>query len=205
MNMQPTQVSVKVETGKSKTVAVGGLVISVKRSDYEFTELVIGRPGLPNLPKVLGLGDAVLYETPTDGLVEVRAMEQSQFGPTLLITLVSPRLGFSAGLEPNDHENVPFSSDEVAKIREGVAKIGDTMSSRQDVTSEQLELLSRKLDEIATAAQRLGRKDWVMFVAGNLTNVCVAAAFSPHAAKALLSNANTVLGWVFHNALRLLS
>lgn len=203
--MQPTQVSVKIETGKSKTIAIGGLVISVKESDHQFTELVIGRPGLRNLAKVLGLGDAVLYETPTDGLIEVRAMEQSQFGPTLLVTLVTPRLGFTAGLEPNDRENVPFASDEVAKIRDGVARIGKAMASRQDLTSAQLELLLRKLDEIASAAQRLGRKDWVMYAAGNLTNVCVAAAFSPEAAKDLLANANTAWGWVFHNALRLLS
>lgn len=205
MNTQPTQVSLSIATGKSKVIAVGGLVISVKKSNTEITQLVIGCPGQMNLSKELGLGDAVLYETPTNGLVEVRLMETSDYDPTLLITLVSPRLGFTAGLEPNNHENDPFSTDEVEKIRDGVAQIGKAMASRQDVTPEQLDLLYRKLDEVASAAQRLGRKDWVMFVAGNFTNVCVAAAFSPSAAKALLSNANTVLGWVFHNALRLLS
>lgn len=77
------------------------------------------------------------------------------------------------------------------------------IADRKDVTPEQLAMLKGKLDEIADASTRLGRKDWIMFSAGTITNVVVGAAFSPEAAKALFAALNTHLSWVFQNALRL--
>ena len=78
------------------------------------------------------------------------------------------------------------------------------MSARTNLAPEQLELLSRKLDEVAAASGRLGRKDWIMFAVGNLTNVVLSAALPPEDAKALFVSMNEALGWVFENALRLL-
>ena len=101
--------------------------------------------------------------------------------------------------------NPPFQKDEIAEIRRSVDAMYLAMSKRPDVSREQLDLIQRSLTEIADASQRLGRKDWIMFVAGTLSNICVGAAFAPEAAKALFKFANQSLGWVFQNALRLLS
>ncbi|HZW24235.1 MAG TPA: hypothetical protein VFF26_02015 [Gallionella sp.] len=168
----------------------------------EFVELVIGAPGLPNLKKELQLGDAVLYQLPDFGVVEIRVVEISVL-VKVLITEVSPRRGFSAAYTSEEIENSPFGSDESARIAKDLKKVCAQISDRKDVTPQQLAMLKAKLDEIADASTRLGRKDWIMFSAGRLTNVVVGAAFSPEAAKALFTALNTHLSWVFQNALRL--
>ncbi len=167
-------------------------------------ELVIGALGLPNVKKELQLGDAVLYQTPNFGVVEVRVVE---IGPPtkIMISVVTPRSGFSVAYENESLANAPFSTDEIAKIAGCVDNVARQMASRSDITPEQLAFLSSKLQEIADASKRLGRKDWIMFVAGTLTNVVVGAAFSPEATKALFTALNKELSWVFQNALRLVA
>lgn len=167
-------------------------------------DLVIGAPGLQNIKKELQLGDAVLYQTPDFGVVEVRVVEIG-IPVKLLITEVSPRRGFTAAFDAAELENAAFSTDESTKIAEGLANVATRMASRQDITPQQLAMLRTKLDEIADASTRIGRKDWIMFAAGTLTNVIVGAAFSPEAAKALFAALNAELSWVFQNALRLMS
>jgi hypothetical protein len=108
-----------------------------------------------------------------------------------------------AAYESGNTENSPFGSDETTRISEGLAKVAMAMAGRKDVAPQQLSLLRAKLEEIAVASARLGRKDWIMFAAGTLTNVIVGAAFSPDAAKALFAALNAELAWVFQNGLRL--
>lgn len=165
-------------------------------------ELVIGAPGLPNLKKELQLGDAVLYQLPDFGVVEIRVVE-IDVSVRIMITEVSPRRGFSAAYVADESDNSPFGSDESARIAKDLEKVGAQIADREDVTPQQLAMLKAKLDEIAGASTRLGRKDWTMFSAGTLTNVVVGAAFAPEAAKALFVALNAHLSWVFQNALRL--
>lgn len=165
-------------------------------------DLVIGAPGLPNVKKELQLGDAVLYQTPNFGVVEIRVVDIGN-PLELLITEISPRRGFSAAFETDKLENAVFGSDENAKIVQSLSNVASQMANRQDITPAQLTMLRAKLEEIAEASSRLGRKDWVMFAAGTLTNVVVCAAFAPEAAKALFVALNAELAWVFNNALRL--
>jgi hypothetical protein len=165
-------------------------------------DLVIGAPGLPNVKKELQLGETVLYQTPDFGVVEIRVVEIG-IPVKLLISEVSPRRGFAASLKIEEFENASFASDETAKIAKGLASVAARMAVRPDVTSQQLAMLNSKLEEITEASARLGRKDWILFAAGTLTNLIVGAAFAPEAAKALFSALNTELSWVFQNALRL--
>lgn len=164
-------------------------------------DLVIGAPGLPNMKKDLQLGDAVLYQLPSYGVVEVRVVDIGT-PVKVLITEVSPRRGFAASYA-GETGNVGFSQDETAKISEAFAKITEEMASRADVTPSQIMMLREKLAEIEEASTRLGRKDWIMFSAGTFTNVVVGAAFAPEAARALFLALNVNLSWVFQNALRL--
>lgn len=190
---------------KSSTIAHNhGVVVAFREWEAGNPRLVIGAPGQPNAVRLMQLGDAVLYETPTHGLVEVRLTNIRSSDVTVLITRVSPRLGFTAALDEANIQNAPFSTDELARIQKDIASVKDLMSKRTDIEPDKLELLSLKLDEIAAASQRMGRKDWAMFVTGTLTNVIVGAAFAPEAAKALLIATNSALGWIFQNAIRLL-
>jgi hypothetical protein len=193
----------------SLVISIGGVwyVPNPKGNTYrnlkpDTVDLVIGAPGLPNVKKELQLGDAVLYQTPDFGVVEVRIVEIG-VPIKLLITEVSPRRGFTAAYDSEELENAAFGSDEATKIAQGLANVAARMTNRQDMTPQQLAMLRAKLEEIADASSRLGRKDWIMFAAGTLTNVVVGAAFSPEAAKALFAALNAELSWVFQNALRL--
>lgn len=204
MSTRIIQQTHKLEPRKSTKTSVGELILSLRSCDYDEADLVIGSPGLPNLARTLRFGDAVLYETPTTGIIEIRAMGLSQFGAELLVTEVSPRLGLAGALSTQEAMNEPFAADELVQIKTTLKALGSKLRARTDVSPEQSDLLERKLDEIITASERLGRKDWTMFVAGTLTNVVVGAAFSPEAAKDLFSSVADALGWVLQNALRLL-
>jgi len=164
-------------------------------------ELVIGAPGLPNLKKDLQLGDAVLYQLPNYGVVEIRVVDM-EAPIKVLITEVSPRRGLSAAYAA-ETTNAGFATDESRRIEQDLAKVASEMASRADITPAQIAMLEAKLREISEASTRLGRKDWIMFVAGTLTNVVVGAAFAPEAARALFTSLNSNLAWVFQNALRL--
>ena len=202
---KPIQVTKQIGPGYSKKVGIGGIVIGTLSSHEQSAKIVIGVPGLPNLTKELCLGDAVLYETPIDGIFEIRAVKlEKSYGPYLLITRVSPRMGLTASFESNDKFNTQFFDDEISKIYGGLKLAGQNIAERTDITSAQLELINRKLDEIATASKRLGRKDWVMFVAGSLTNLCTTTALSPDVTAAVFHAVNQHLGWVFQNAIKLI-
>jgi hypothetical protein len=194
----------------SLVISCGGVwyVPNPKGADFkdakpEYTDLVIGAPGLQNIKREMQLGDAVLYQMPDYGVVEVRVVRFHYGSVSLLITEVSPRRGFTAAYDSDEQENTSFGTDETTKISKGLANVATRMANRLDVTPQQCELLRAKLDEIADASTRIGRKDWIMFAAGTLTNVVVGAAFSPEAAKALFTALNDELSWVFQNALRL--
>jgi hypothetical protein len=194
-----------VKQSKSIISEIGGLVLSNKGSDGETADMVIGSPGLPNLDKILYLGDAILFETLAEGLLEVRMLSLDYKQVEVLVTRISPRLGLTAGLAAESESNAGFSKDELNEIKLRAEDIVVGLSSRSDVTNEQLNLLRRTIEEVVNASNRLGRKDWIMLVAGTFTNMVVGAAFAPEATKALFQLAQKSFGWVFQNALRLLS
>jgi hypothetical protein len=194
-----------VKQSKSIISEIGGLVLSNKGSDGETVDLVIGSPGLPNLDKILYLGDAILFETLAEGLLEVRMLSLDYKQVEVLVTRISPRLGLTAGLAAESESNAGFGKDELNEIKLRAEDIVVGLSARGDVTDEQLNLLRRTIEEVVDASNRLGRKDWIMLVAGTFTNMVVGAAFAPEATKALFQLAQKSFGWVFQNALRLLS
>ena len=98
MSIQVIQQRLAVSTGSSDVSQVGGLVLSVRSANPDNAVVVIGCPGLPNVVKDLQLGDAVLFESPTDGILEIRVMALLHGEAKFLITRVSPRLGFAAAL-----------------------------------------------------------------------------------------------------------
>jgi hypothetical protein len=202
--MTIAQQEVALEPRKSRALELGNLIVSVLACDSDAAVVVIGSPGLPNIKRRVELGDAVLIETPADGMLEVRAMNLSKYGVEMLVSRVSPRLGYGAEISTSEAENSHLQPDEVEKVRQATLLVLDSLAGREDVSPEQLDVLKRSLADLADASTRLGRKDWIMFAAGTLTNICVGAAFAPEATKALFQLANRHLGWLFQNALRLL-
>ena len=182
------------------------LIISVRAIRPGDSDVVVGFPGLPNVTKNLENGDAVLFETPLEGTLEARMIaidypKSVQF----LVSRVSARAGLLGGIAYEDPNNSPFSDAELERIAASIEAAKVQIKLRLDIRPEQLELIERKLDEIGFASERMGRKDWVNYVAGSLTSVCISAAFAPDLTRAVFVAVNTAFGWLFTSALVLIS
>ena len=145
------------------------------------------------------IGDAILFETTNDGIVEVRLLSTSML--EFLITQISPRLGISGGFVSDDPNNSSFSLIEIERIENSIKEIQSGLSCSSIYSSEQIKLINKKLDDISEASKRLGRKDWMNYVAGTLTSLYISAAFSPETAKGLFKTVNDTFLWLFNNAL----
>ena len=201
------QTKIEVKERGSEQVDIGNLIVSVRYINISnhCCEVAIGSPGLPNAVQTMYTGDAVLFETTSNGILEVRMLSHSAIDAEFLITQVSPRLGISGGIVSDDPNNSNFSPAELEQIENSIQSLKSDVYNASIYSSEQQDLIVRKLDEIADASKRLGRKDWMNYVAGTLTSLCVAAAFSPETAKELFKNVNDAFVWLFNNALCLLS
>jgi hypothetical protein len=181
-----------------------GVVISLRRSSTEDCDAILGYPGLPNVAQTMRNGDAVLLETTHDGIIEVRAMAIYSSRVEFLVSQVSPRPGFAAGAFDADPNNAPFDESELRKIAQSIATSKQELARTSTLLPEQLGLVSRKLDEIQAAASRLGRKDWINYVAGALTSTCISAAFAPEVTKNIFAVLNAAFSWLFTSAALLL-
>jgi hypothetical protein len=203
------QIKVSIGRGHSKKIADIGLIVSYRNTGKGTTEIVVGYPGLPNVIKKVGIGDAVLFESPSNGIIEVRVLSDRlgfvSHKMDILVSQVSPRLGILAGPVSEDPNNSPFTRDEIVQIADSISITKSTLAQRQDIAPEQLELIARKLDEIQFASERLGRKDWINYVAGTLTSMCISAAFSPEVTKAIFQTVNSAFAWLFASGLLLIS
>ena len=198
------QETVTVGEGTSGRSIFGYIVLSV-RNTYRASgtcEVVIGRPGQPNVQKKLQHGDAVLYETP-DGIIEVRFTGFVASGVEFLLTQVSPRPGILAGAVDTNPDNAAFGPTELDQIAVSIRHVKNQLRIRDDITSEQLELITRKLDEIQEGAERMGRKDWINYVVGTLTTLCMSAAFAPEVTKAVFLSVDRAFSWLFSSGLLL--
>ena len=191
------QERVTVLQNQSEQTKLGQLIISVRGRTGDEIEFVVGCPGLPNVHKeFFRVGDSVLFETPDDGIIEVRVMAVGvTIGARFLISQVSPRTGIAGGFVDQDPSNAPFTPSELEQIASSLTQMRQEISLWQNVTSEQLDLISRKLDEMQSAAQRLGRKDWMTYVAGTLTGIMVNAAVDREVGKAIFEVAGTAFSW----------
>jgi hypothetical protein len=198
------QVTYSVRENSSRKSEIGNLIVSVRSSRAGQCEVVVGYPGMANVSKRLQTGDAILYETIGDGVVEIRATKVDNFESEFLVTQVSPRSGMLAGNINEDLRNTPFTESELTKVQVSIQRIKTELRRESKLSSEQFDLISRKLDEIQSASERLGRKDWMNFAMGTLTSTFVSAAFAPDAAKEIISTINSAFAWFFSEAITFL-
>jgi hypothetical protein len=196
---------VKAYVGLSMTSKIGQLIISLQDANYSSISFVVGRTGFPNVVRNdAKLGDAVLFETPDDGIVEVRFFHHQKINePVFRIERVSPTKGIVGGLILSDLQNAPFDQSEIARIGQSISAIKEEVGQRHDLMrGEQIEFLANKLDELAAAATRMGRRDWINLAVGVLTNTIFGAALSSDAAKFLFQAAGAALSWLWGNTLQ---
>jgi hypothetical protein len=190
-------ITVEVAEHGSQRAELGNLILSARTTYPSRCEIVVGSPGLPNVVQTVQAGDAVLFESTSDGILEVRVLSLGYQRVQFLITQISPRGGIRGGVVDDDPRNLPFTPSELNKIGESLARIKADLGGLPHAPPEQLDLISRKLDEIRSASERLGRKDWVNYVAGTLTSLCISAAFAPDTTRALFKLVSRAFEWLF--------
>lgn len=72
-----------------------------------------------------------------------------------------------------DIENTPFTPEEQAEIADQLRQIKEYVETAYPLSGAQILHLEAKLDDIAAAAGRMGRKDWTLWVTGALLGAFV--------------------------------
>ena len=127
--------TVQVRPGASGRVEFSRMIISLRYTTSATCEAIVGYPGLQNVQKELRNGDAVLYETPTEGVLEARVISLSGQSVEFLITQVSPRPGLLAGAVDSDPNNAPFTDVERARIEQSIAMAKATLISPEPIST----------------------------------------------------------------------
>lgn len=190
--------TIEVSENDSEYMESTGLVLSVRTAFGKESDVVIGYPGLQNEKRRIFTGDSVLYEAPT-GTFEVRVLKQNTNMVRFLVTQLTPNPGIAGAFTSSDPTNTMFSDEEIRKIAESIEQTKESIRNTSEIQAEQLDLVYKKLDEIADASTRLGRKDWINYVAGAITSTCASAAFAPDVTKDIFLALNSSFSWLFNS------
>lgn len=90
--------------------------------------------------------------------------------------------------------NVPFSSEELAVIADQLRQIKESVSSTYALSEVQMLHLEAKLDDIAAAASRMGRKDWALWVSAALLGALVQGVLPPEVVQHIINMTIAGLG-----------
>jgi hypothetical protein len=101
------------------------------------------------------------------------------------------------GARYDDVENTPFTSDEQAAIAGHLRQTKEYVTRTYSLSDAQILHLEAKLDDIAAAAGRMGRKDWTLLVCGALLGAFVQGILPPEAVQDILRMTLGGLGYLF--------
>lgn len=96
----------------------------------------------------------------------------------------------------DDLENAPFTASEQQRIGTAITEIHAFLKVSGEHSHADLEFIQSRLNHLAEASSRLGRKDWITLAMGTLTNIALGVALAPEAARELVRTAGALLGWV---------
>jgi hypothetical protein len=83
-------------------------------------------------------------------------------------------------------ENTPFSPDEQSEIAARLQALAEHARRTYSLSASQMRALDAKLDYLADAARRLGRKDWLNVCAGAILGYALTASLPPESARDML-------------------
>jgi hypothetical protein len=99
--------------------------------------------------------------------------------------------------------NASFNSDERRQITAGIQTAKNRAEADPDITAEQLEAITRRLDEAAEASTRLGRKDWLALLYGQILTLMTADLIPPHIVQGLFTGIMHAISPIFGGSLAL--
>lgn len=101
----------------------------------------------------------------------------------------------SAGFE--DVSNTPFSPHEQREILEQLQQIKELVNGTDSVSKAQRLSLEAKLDELAAAVGRVGRRDWQLMFGGVILGVILQQLLPPEAVSDIIEMVGHALGHLF--------
>jgi hypothetical protein len=97
-----------------------------------------------------------------------------------------------AGYE--DVANTPFSPDEQTEILEQVREIKEFVNRTDSVSEAKTLSLEAKLDQLAAAAGRVGRRDWQLMFGGVILDAILQQLLPPEAVSGIFEMVGNALG-----------
>lgn len=101
-----------------------------------------------------------------------------------------------AGLEQASIENTPFTEEERSRIEASLMEFARQVQEQNLLASDQISLLNNDVGQLIKASERLGRKDWRLFVLGSLVTLAAGAGFSPDVANMVIKLGGESLRWI---------
>jgi hypothetical protein len=107
------------------------------------------------------------------------------------------RQGILSGPGYEDIQNTPFAPDEQAEILERIRQIKEFVHKAYSLSAVQLSSIDAKLDDIASAARRVGRKDWLLMFSGVILSVILTDLLAREVVWDIFTMALNGLGHLF--------
>ena len=96
-------------------------------------------------------------------------------------------------LQKQPSDNLDFTPEELIKVRESLEDIKAHVLKTYEMTATQRQIVESRFDDMEEAASRMGRKDWLNLVIGNLMGVASTLALTGNDTKDLFGLAALVL------------
>jgi len=104
---------------------------------------------------------------------------------------------FLSGDEYESASNTPFSLAEQSRIAGQLREIKDYLADRYPLSDEEISEVEVRLDEVAAAKHRVGRKDWLLMFYGVMFTLIVTALLPPDAVQRIMAMVSHGLGDLF--------
>jgi hypothetical protein len=114
--------------------------------------------------------------------------------PDLWVELQREAQLLSGTISDDVIENTLFTLDEQKEVAARLRALAEHARRTYSLTAAQMQALDAKLDYLANAARRLGRKDWVNVCAGAILSYVLTASLPPEAARDMLLNLLRAIG-----------
>ena len=105
--------------------------------------------------------------------------------------------------QPSD--NLPFTKAELPQVRSALEEIKTYVIKTKELTETQKKIVDARFDHMEEAATRMGRKDWLSLMIGNLLGIAFTLTFNGDSTRDLFSFAALVIKRILGTMLYLAS
>jgi hypothetical protein len=124
----------------------------------------------------------------------VRVLKRELSAPDLWASIQTEREFMSGG--PVTAANSVFDQNEKERISKSLNEIRGFLENTQKLSEGQMAIVSSRLANLEDAANRVGRKDWLLIAYGTLMSIATTAALNTEQAQALFHFAAGALSWM---------